>query len=427
MPIRPAPRSPATPFATPFATSYATPFAWRETPASQAVGGSAIRELLKLTERPEVLSLAGGLPNPELFPVAAVADATARLLRDAPAAALQYGPTEGYQPLRAQIAQRMSERGRPTAADEVLITTGSQQALDLLGKALIAPGHPVAVANPTYLGAVQAFSFYQPRFLAIDPGRPSPLPSGTALLYLTPNFANPTGETLSPEQRTALVSAAADAGCPLVEDDPYGDLYFDAPPPAPLATLAPAQTAYLGSFSKVLAPGLRVGYVVAPRTLIAVLARLKQAADLHTASLDQRIVSALIADGTLDRHLPRLRETYRQQRDALAAAIDRHLHGRVRWQLPRGGMFFWLELIDAAGRRRSSAALLDQALASGTAFVPGAPFFVAAPRAECLRLSFATLAPAQMDEAMRRLAVALAELAPIDDRAPASPTPQAVV
>lgn len=386
---------------------------WCPTPGAQSVGSSAIRELLKLTERPEILSLAGGLPNPATFPTAAIAEAAARLLRDEAAAALQYGPTEGHLPLRAQIAARMSARGRPTTVDEVLVTTGSQQALDLLGKAMIAPGRTVLAADPTYLGALQAFSYYQPRLVPVSPAKGATLPAGAALLYLTPNFANPTGATLDAFQRAALAAAAERAGCPIVEDDPYGELHFEAPPPAPLATLIPEHTAYLGSFSKVLAPGLRVGFVVAPRALIALLARLKQAADLHTASLDQRIVSTLIADGTLDRHLPALRATYRTQRDALAAAMTRHLDGRVRWRLPQGGMFFWLELIDRAVHRRNSAALLAQALAAGVAFVPGAPFYVAAPRAETFRLSFATLPPASMDEAMRRLAQAIDATPPL--------------
>lgn len=392
-----------------------SPFAWPINPAAQRVSGSAIRELLKLTERPNILSLAGGLPNPQTFPRERIAHVAAQLLAAPGAAGLQYGPTEGYQPLREQIAARMAARGRPTTADEVLITTGSQQALDLLGKGLIAPGRIVALATPSYLGAIQAFSLYQPKFAGFDPRQPASLPADPTAIYLTPTFANPTGDTLGAAERRALSAASS---CAIIEDDPYGELYFDAPPPDPMVNDAPSRTVYLGSFSKVLAPGLRVGYVVAPVELIAQLARLKQAADLHTASLDQRIVSALIDDGTLDRHLPNIRAGYRGQRDALAAALSRHLRGQARWQTPQGGMFFWLELVDAAGRRRSSQQLLELAIGEGVAFVPGAPFYADASRDDCLRLSFATLPAAQMDTAMARLAAAMARC-PAHSDAPA--------
>lgn len=381
-----------------------TVFAWPISPAAGAVGGSAIRELLKLTEQPEILSLAGGLPNPATFPRARIAAAAARLLAAPDASALQYGPTEGFLPLREQIAARMSARGRPTTVHEVLITTGSQQALDLLGKALVAPGSAVALTDPSYLGAVQAFSLYQPRFLGFDTGQAARVPADTTVAYLTPSFANPTGETLNAAARRAL---ATQLPCAIIEDDPYGELFFDTPPPAPIACHAPGRTAYLGSFSKVLAPGLRVGYVVAPAPLIALLTRLKQAADLHTPSLDQRIVSALIADGTLDEHLPVIRCGYRAQRDALAMALARHLSGRAHWQVPQGGMFFWLQQVDAPGYGQDTGKLLAAAIAEGVAFVPGAPFFAGKPRHDCLRLSFATLPAAAMDEAMRRLAAAM--------------------
>lgn len=415
----PPPRMPSTPSANdrpPPVASRGTAFSWPIAPAAQRVGGSAIRELLKLTERPDILSLAGGLPNPDTFPRERIAEAAAQLLSDTSAAALQYGPTEGYRPLREQIATRMTARGRPTTVDEVLITTGSQQALDLLGKAMISPTRIVAVSNPSYLGALQAFSLYQPCLTPFDPRVPASLPTNAGLCYLTPTFANPTGETLDGAAREALAETAR---CAIIEDDPYGELYFDAPPPPPMACHAPHKTAYLGSFSKVLAPGLRVGYVVAPAALITQLARLKQAADLHTASLDQRIVSALLVDGTLDRHLPAIRARYRSQRDALATALTHHLTGHARWKTPQGGMFYWLTLVDADGRRRSSTQLLELAIAEGVAFVPGAPFFAAAPRVDCLRLSFATLPAAQMDAAMQRLAAAVDHCPVLSEDVPA--------
>ncbi|KFB66480.1 PLP-dependent aminotransferase family protein [Candidatus Accumulibacter vicinus] len=299
---------------------------WHFAPAAAALEGSAIREILQVTEQAAVLSFAGGLPNPAAFPVEALRAATARVLADDASAALQYGPTEGYGPLRELVAARLSAAGQPTTPAEVLITTGSQQALDLIGKAFLAPGGALLARNPTYLGALQAFALQTPRVLDleawIDAGiRRAPQPGGgPAFCYLTPNFANPDGATMPTDARRALLARLDNAGVPLVEDDPYGELWSDAPPPPACRALVPQRTLYLGSFSKVLAPGLRVGYVAGPRPAVELLTRLKQAADLHTPSLNQRIVAALIEDGTLDRHLPAVRAIYRTQRVALLAA-----------------------------------------------------------------------------------------------------------
>jgi len=433
---------PAVAFATAFAvTPAAAPVTWRFAPAAEALSGSAIREILKVTEQPAMLSFAGGLPNPAAFPVAAIRAASARVLADDAVGALQYGPTEGYAPLREQIAARLSAAGQATTADEVLITTGSQQALDLIGKAFLCPGATLLAANPSYLGALQAFALYQPRVLDLaadwqnrfDPartpnvqggsdsggeaGKASGNPSGThsgrktepappAFCYLTPTFANPDGSTLSSAERQALLARLQAANVPLIEDDPYGDLWIDAPPPPACRTLAPARTLYLGSFSKVLTPGLRVGYVAGPRPVIALLARLKQAADLHTPSLNQRIIAALLADGTLDAHLPALRTLYRQQRDALVGALDRHLRPYADWSAPAGGMFAWLRLKDG----RDATELFAAALRQQVAFVPGAPFYFADADRSTLRLAYSTLAADQLDEGLRRLALACREL-----------------
>ncbi|EGI76198.1 aminotransferase-like domain-containing protein [Hylemonella gracilis] len=373
---------------------------------------STIREILKVTERPGIISLAGGLPAAETFPVAAMAEATARVLRDNPREALQYAASEGYGPLREWVATELATQGLSVDAAQVLITTGSQQGLDLVGKVLVDPGSRVAVESPTYLGALQAFAPFECDFTAIEGDEEGPLPEaleaarGARFMYLLPNFQNPSGRCPSAQRRAQLAEKAVAIGLPIVEDNPYGDLWFDAPPPAPLsAQLGIGENGgaiYLGSFSKVLAPGLRLGYVVAPKTLYPKLLQAKQAADLHTPGFNQRVVHEVIKNGFLNEHVPTIRARYKAQRDAMQAALLRHLHGiGCRWNAPVGGMFFWVELPAAL----DATALLDRAVEAGVAYVPGAPFFAAPePRhANTLRLSFVTVPPAQIEQGIAAL------------------------
>jgi len=383
--------------------------AWALARRTGRMNPSIVREILKVTERPGIISLAGGLPSPDTFPIEAMQEASRRVLADTPHEALQYAASEGYAPLREWVAQDLGASGMRVDPSQVLITTGSQQGLDLVGKLLIDAGSRVAVESPTFLGALQAFNTFEPEYVTVPCDDDGPLPAGldaargARFLYLLPNFQNPSGRCTSLPRRHELVQVARSAGLPLLEDNPYGDLWFDAPPPPPLASLWPEGTIYLGAFSKVLAPGLRLGYVVAPEALYPKLLQAKQAADLHTPGFNQRLVHEVIRDGFLARHVPEIRARYRARRDAMATALAAHLPPGCRWKVPSGGMFFWVELPGEI----DTMALLPRAVAGGMAFVPGAAFYAGPPARHTLRLSFVTVPPEQIDLGIRRLAQAL--------------------
>ncbi|WP_046113310.1 aminotransferase-like domain-containing protein [Aquincola tertiaricarbonis] len=378
---------------------------WNMARRAERLNPSIIREILKVTERPGIVSLAGGLPAAEGFPVQAMREATARVLADHPQEALQYAASEGFAPLREWVAAQLATQGMKCDADQVLITTGSQQGLDLAGKVLLDPGSTVAVESPTYLGALQAFAPYEPEFLAVDCDEQGPLPAalkaakGARFLYMLPNFQNPSGRCMGAARRDALMAECLRLGLPVVEDNPYGDLWFDQPPAAPLAAHAPDEVLYLGSFSKVLAPGLRLGYMVAPRLLYPKLLQAKQAADLHTPGFNQRVVHEVIKNGFLDQHVPTIRARYKAQRDAMRAALERHLPAGCQWQLPAGGMFFWVTLPEGF----DTLALLPRAVDAGVAYVPGAAFYASEPRMNTLRLSFVTVAPELIEQGIAAL------------------------
>jgi 2-aminoadipate transaminase len=373
---------------------------WTLARRAERLNPSVIREILKLSERPGMISLAGGLPSADTFPVEAMREASARVLTDTPREALQYAASEGFEPLREWVATELVAQGLRVDASQVLITTGSQQGLDLAAKVLIDAGSTVAVESPTYLGALQAFAPCEPVFTSVACDDEGPLPDalhsarGARFLYVLPNFQNPSGRCIGDARRDALVGAAQAIGLPMLEDNPYGDLWFDQAPPRPLAARAPDDVLYLGSFSKVLAPGLRLGYVVAPKPLFPKLLQAKQAADLHSPGFNQRVVHEVIKNGFLAQHVPTIRERYRRHRDAMQAALQRHMPPGCRWQLPAGGMFFWIELPAAL----DAVALLPRAVERGMAYVPGAAFYADAPRADTLRLSFVTAPPSQIQE-----------------------------
>lgn len=371
---------------------------------------SAIREILKITERPDIISFAGGLPSPDGFPVDVVRAAYDKVLSTQGRSALQYGPTEGYAPLRAWVAEDLNRQGARVGPDNILILSGSQQGLDLLGKVLIDPGSKVLVETPSYLGALQSFSLYQPNYVSVpsDEGGLQPesltpaLAQGGRFLYALPNFQNPTGRTLDSQRRHALVEATARLNLPLVEDDPYGELRYAGEPQPGLLALgqaAGANVIRMGSFSKVLAPGLRLGYLAAAPSLINKLVQAKQATDLHTATLTQMAVHEIVKDGFLAGHLPAVRELYRQQCMHMLDAMSQHFPETVRWDTPEGGMFLWVTL----PAHIDSTRLLEQAVARGVAFVPGAPFYAGDPQRNTLRLSFVTVSEARIREGVRIL------------------------
>ncbi len=404
----------ATPERPPLVGASATPPAdgpWTLATRTRRMNPSVLREILKLTERPGIVSLAGGLPSPDTFPVEAMREATARVLAQAPHAALQYAASEGYGPLREWVAEHLGGQGLRVQPDQVLITTGSQQGLDLVAKVLLDAGSAVAVETPTYLGALQAFQAYEPRIVEVAGDAEGPLPDGLAVargarfLYLLPNFQNPTGRCMGAARRAQVLQAAQRLQLPLLEDNPYGDLWYDAAPPPPLAAAWPEGTVYAGSFSKVLAPGLRLGYLVAPPALYPKLLHAKQAADLHTPGFNQRVVHEVIRQGFLDTHVPTIRARYRRQRDAMAQALARHLPLGCRWGVPQGGMFFWVELPG----RLDATALLPRAVALGVAYVPGAAFYAAGARVDTLRLSFVSVAPEAIERGVQVLAQVLRE------------------
>lgn len=386
---------------------------WQYSQRARNLTSSAIREILKVTERPDVISFAGGLPSPLTFPVAEMRAAADRVLTESPQAALQYSATEGFAPLREWVARRYSRDGLTLSPDNVLITTGSQQGLDLIGKIFIDEGSRVLVEAPSYLGALQSFSLFAPEYVSVPTDEHGLLPdaltpalcAGARFIYAMPNFQNPTGRRLPLERRQALVEAARREGFAIIEDDPYGELDYEGQRLPTLLSLAPEQVLHMGSFSKILAPGLRLGFIIGPQAVIAKLVQAKQAADLHTPSLTQRIAYEVVKDGFLDTHIPKIRALYAGQAKVMLEALASHMPAQVRWTTPAGGMFIWLTLPATIDTMQ----LLEQAIAQNVAFVPGAPFFVGNAEKNTLRLSFVTVSPEKIEQGVARLGKLIAD------------------
>jgi 2-aminoadipate transaminase len=374
---------------------------------AQKITSSAIREILKVTERPEIISFAGGLPSPDTFPVARIQAACADVLAADSRGALQYGPTEGYMPLREWVAERCARDGARITPSQVMITTGSQQALDLIGKTLLEPGRNLLVETPTYLGALQAFALSEPTFVSVPCDEAGPIPAALAQaagepasgLYLLPNFQNPSGRRIPQARRQALVEVCAQKDLLIFEDDPYGELSYRGDQLPSLLSMNETGVVYTGSFSKVLSPGLRVGYVVAPEEIFSKLVQVKQAADLHTPSFTQRIVHQVIKDGFLEGHVPAIRALYASQCRVMLDALTAHFPSSARWNEPEGGMFVWVTL----PQNIDCALLLEKAIARDVAFVPGAPFFSGRPEHNTLRLSFVTVPVDKIWAGIKRL------------------------
>ncbi|MGV9249436.1 aminotransferase-like domain-containing protein [Streptomyces sp. NPDC003710] len=375
-----------------------------------ATGGSAVRDILAVTARPEVVNFAGGLPAPGLFDADGVAAAFHAVLAEVPQRALQYATTEGEPALRAALADRTTARGLPTGPDDLLVTTGSQQALSLLATVLLEPGDTVLVEDPCYLAALQVFGFAGARVLAvpgdadgIDPDALEELVARERpkLLYTVPTFQNPTGRTLPAGRRAAIARVAARRGLWIVEDDPYGELRFEGGRVPWIASYDDAhdRTVLLGSFSKVMAPGLRLGWLRAPAALRRACTVAKQATDLHTPTVNQLAAARYLTDRDLDAHVSRVAAAYRERRDAMLAGLPEALPEGSVWNRPEGGMFLWARLPEAY----DTTALLPRVVRQDVAYVPGAPFYAGAPETSTMRLCFVTHTPEEIEEGLRRL------------------------
>lgn len=372
------------------------------------IKSSAIREILKVTESPEIISFAGGLPAPELFPLEQFRQSIDTAM-DGDPSVLQYSSTEGYAPLREWVAALLAKRGVAATADEILITSGSQQGLDLVAKLFIDPGDAVAVESPSYLGALQVFDSYEARLLPIatdDQGiDPDSLEAALRrdkpkLIYLTPTFKNPTGITIPLERRRRLAQLSEKYGVVLIEDDPYGDLrYSGAAIPAIKSFDRSGSIVYLGSFSKTVSPGLRLGWVASSPELRSRLVLAKQGVDLHTGTLVQRALAIYLRDYDPARHVESIRTAYGNRRDIMLGALEQYFPKSVSWTRPDGGMFLWATLPPTA----DTTEMLEEALAMEVAYVPGEPFFARGGIKNCLRLNFSNSTPERIEEGIERL------------------------
>ena len=379
----------------------------------QHVRRSYVREILKAAAKPEVISFAGGLPNPKFIPVQAIAEAIEITLKEQGAGALQYYSSEGHPPLRQWIAEQYAAEGLAVNPQQILITTGSQQGLDLIGKVLIDPGEKVVVEDPTYIAALQAFGLYEPAIRpvpmdsdGIDPKQlRSEIAAGARLVYCMPNFQNPTGISYSAARRAEVVEFIRGSGAVLIEDDPYGRLRFNGQSLPPMAHELPNQIILLGSFSKIIAPGMRLGWICAPMELMDKFIIAKQAVDLHSENLGQWVIHRLVTSGNFENHLRAIREAYGRQCRAMIDAIERYLPPDAQCTRPEGGMFLWLTLPKSV----PAVQLFERAIKLGVAFVPGVAFFAGGGGENMMRLNFSNCDEVRITEGIRRLASAMAQ------------------
>jgi 2-aminoadipate transaminase len=384
---------------------------------------SAIRELFKLLGKPGIISFAGGFPDPAMFDVAGIREASNAALTLDPGAALQYGATEGYGPLREELARFMGTKGMTVGASELIVTTGSQQALDLLGKTMISSGDKVIVEGPTFLATIQCFRLYGAELISApcdghgvktDELEKLIAEHKPKFVYLIPTFGNPSGALLSLERRKKVLEMAVKYNTLMVEDDPYGDLYFNEPPPPSLLALSSGVPgsrdliAYCGSLSKVLSPGLRVGWMAAQPELLAKATMCKQFSDAHTSTFAQATAAHYLKAGRMPSTLDNVRTVYAERAKAMGESLSRELGEAVQFTQPEGGLFFWARLTGTGGKISDAGEFAKRAIDQGVAFVPGAPFYAANPDKASFRLSFATADVGKIQEGVARLARALA-------------------
>jgi 2-aminoadipate transaminase len=391
---------------------------------TERMRSSDIREILKVTARPNIISLAGGLPAPELFPVDQYREAFDKVLREHGAQALQYSVTEGYAPLRELLAERLHGFGISCTADDILITNGSQQALDLISKIFINPGDNVAVENPSYLGALQAFDSYEAQYVLVpmdEDGMRTDLlddiltKNDVKFIYALPNFQNPSGRSMTLERRKQLVEVAQKHGVPIVEDDPYGELRYEGDALPSLKALDTTDSViYLGTFSKILAPGFRLGWIVATNnTLYEQLVQAKQPADLHSASAPQMATYEVARDGFIDQHVQKIVATYKERRTAILDAMETHFPEGARWTRADGGLFVWVMLPESIDTRDLLAEAIEH---DNVAFVPGQSFHADKGGRNTLRLNFSMMPPDRIEEGIKRLGRAIERRLAADEK-----------
>jgi len=401
-----------------------TPWEYRYANRTQRMGSSVIRELLKLTENPDIISFAGGLPAPDVFPVKQFQDACNYTLENFGAQALQYSTTEGYRPLREMIARHAERFGINISPDNILITSGSQQGLDFIGRVFINQGDHIVVESPTYLGALQAWNAYGAQYVSVPSDEDGmiveelekALRTGPKFIYVLPNFQNPTGSTLSLERRRLLVKLADQYGVPIIEDDPYGQLRFDGEHLPSVVSLDSehqgkngltysGNVIYMSTFSKLLAPGIRLAWVIAPEQVICKLVHAKQAADLHTATFNQMVAYEVGKAGFLDEHVDFIRSVYKERRDVMLEMMDEVFPSEMRWTHPAGGMFLWGILPEGM----DAADVLKVAIERKVAFVPGTAFHPNGGGLNTMRINFSFSTPDTIREGITRLGLTLKE------------------
>jgi len=374
----------------------------------QVMSSSVIREILKFTQMPEVISFAGGLPAPELFPIREFEEACAHVLRTDGEKALQYGLTEGFLPLKEALAEKMQKYGVPAEPHNILLTNGSQQALDLIGRIFIGRGDTIVTGKPTYLGALQAWKVYRPKIIGVpvdengmqtDALEQVLAKENAKFVYVLPNFHNPMGVTLSKERREKLVEIAARHGVPIIEDDPYGELRFEGEDITPIVVMHKENVLYLSTFSKILAPGIRLGWAVAPENIIKKLVQAKQATDLHTSTFIQMIAHDILKRGFLKAHSKEIRKVYGERRHIMTSAMEQHFPEGVKWTKPEGGLFMWT----IAPEKINTMELLERAVEEKVAYVPGTVFYPDDSGTNTMRLNFSNARSELIPQGIERL------------------------